>query len=290
MLGIGLIGCGAVSAAMFVPGLDDETKIMLFGALGTIVLMTVFSAISKIPQDMEYHNFADQRHLCGVVPNYMDVLSNAPFFFVGALGLAALRPDTYPASEILQVWEAIPNVPSFRNLNIKTEEEREAWVVFFVGVLFVSFGSGYYHWYRTSKTLVWDRLPMTIAFMSTFALQCMERLGQKAACVLYPAILIGAASVFLWDRTDDLRLYAVVQFFPLVSMPLLIAGFDPQYTRSDLLLVALGFYVLCKIVELYDRQIFALTRGIISGHTLKHLAAAVSPFVALYYLSVRASL
>jgi len=38
--------------------------------------------------------------------------------------------------------------------------------------------------------------------------------------------------------------------------------------------VAMGFYVLAKILEWSDRQIFNLGH-LISGHTLKHLAAAL---------------
>ena len=35
----------------------------------------------------------------------------------------------------------------------------------------------YYHWKPTNATLVWDRLPMTLAFMTVFAIMIDERLG-----------------------------------------------------------------------------------------------------------------
>jgi hypothetical protein len=38
------------------------------------------------------------------------------------------------------------------------------------------------------------------------------------------------------------------------------------------LVTALGFYVLAKLCEHFDRQLFELL-GIISGHTLKHFLA-----------------
>ena len=47
-------------------------------------------------------------------------------------------------------------------------------------------------------------------------------------------------------------------------------------TRGDLLVVA-GLYVLAKICEAADRQIFSLG-GFSSGHRLKHLAAGAAGF------------
>ena len=149
------------------------------------------------------------------------------------------------------------------------------------------FVTQYAYRYRTNETLIWDRLPMTIGFMSIFVIQCVERLGSHCSTMLYPLTILGAFSVYWWHFSQDLRLYVFVQFFPLISMPILVAGFPAQYTRGDLPLVALGFYIACKIVELKDREIFTLTGKIVSGHTLKHLLAAVSPAVAIYYLCVR---
>ena len=149
------------------------------------------------------------------------------------------------------------------------------------------FVTQYAYRYRTNETLIWDRLPMTIGFMSIFVIQCVERLGPHCSTMLYPLTILGAFSVYWWHFSQDLRLYVFVQFFPLISMPILVAGFPAQYTRGDLPLVALGFYIACKIVELKDREIFTFTGKIVSGHTLKHLLAAVSPAVAIYYLCVR---
>jgi hypothetical protein len=48
-----------------------------------------------------------------------------------------------------------------------------------------------------------------------------------------------------------------------------------------------GFYVLAKILETGDRQIFALTGHTVSGHTLKHLAAAMAGYWMLRMLRRR---
>jgi hypothetical protein len=48
----------------------------------------------------------------------------------------------------------------------------------------------------------------------------------------------------------------------------------------------LVFYVLAKLAELFDHGIFA-AGGVISGHSLKHLFAALVPATLLYALAQR---
>jgi len=50
----------------------------------------------------------------------------------------------------------------------------------------------------------------------------------------------------------------------------------PRYTRTWDLAIVAAFYGLAKLLETFDRQIFALDGGLLSGHTLKHLAAAMA--------------
>lgn len=72
----------------------------------------------------------------------------------------------------------------------------------------------------------------------------------------------------------DMRLYLMVQFYTLLLILLILWLFPARYTRGVDLVVAMGFYVLAKIFEVLDRQIFNLGH-IVSGHTLKHLAATL---------------
>ena len=70
-------------------------------------------------------------------------------------------------------------------------------------------------------------------------------------------------------------MYGFVQFFPALGIPLMMWLFTARYTRSFDLLPATGFYVLAKVLEAADKRIYALGEAI-SGHTLKHLAAAMA--------------
>ena len=89
---------------------------------------------------------------------------------------------------------------------------------------------------------------------------------------------------------DDLRLYAWVQFMPLLVMPVVLLLFDSPYTHRRLLLVALAIYAVAKLAEHYDRAVFAVTGEIISGHSLKHLLAALALFVAYGMLRRRTAI
>jgi hypothetical protein len=106
-------------------------------------------------------------------------------------------------------------------------------------------------------------------------------------------LLIGVGSVFEWRVSElrgagDLRFYAAVQLYSVLF--LLIALLLPShYTRGRDFAVVAGLYVLAKIVEALDRPIFELGH-IVSGHTLKHLAAAGAGYWILRMLQKRRSL
>jgi hypothetical protein len=228
------------------------------------LLYLLFLYGGPIPQDPGYHVFADGRTCLGM-QNFGNVASNILFLLVGAVGVR---------------W-------CYRN---PATSARHSWMVFFLGVALVFFGSGYYHYAPNNESLVWDRLPMTVAFMGLFAALLSEHLGAKIEHrLLAPAIVVGIASVFWWKVTDDLRVYIWVQFAPLLVIPFMIAVFPGRFTHRHYLLYGVGLYALAKVAEYYDRETFALTSSVLSGHSLKHLLAAAAPFCVYLMLKRRAS-
>jgi hypothetical protein len=223
---------------------DLLMAVVVFGSLALMLAQTPFG------QSPKYHHFADQRTFFGIV-NFIDVTSNLAFLIVGIAGLRiCLR--SHPGST------------------------RNAWIVLFAGVTLVSVGSAYYHSEPTSETLVWDRLPMTIGFMGLFAALLGEYVSDRlGAFLLAPALLLGLASVAYWRWSDDLRFYYWIQLVPLLTIPVAMSLYRPKYSHRWLLLVALGWYALAKVAESNDGDVFALSRGIISGHTVKHLLSAL---------------
>lgn len=218
-----------------------------------------------IPQDRAYNLFADARTCLGL-PNFGNVASNLLFLLVGAAGLRGC----------------------YRNAG---GGARLSWAIFFLGVALVFFGSGYYHRAPDDDSLVWDRLPMTVAFMALFTALLAEHLSPALERpVLVAAVAVGIASVVLWKVTDDLRVYIWVQVAPFLAVVFLVACFPGRYTHRHYLLYGVGFYAAAKIAEYYDHGIYALTGTAISGHSLKHLLAAAAPFCVYLMLARRESL
>ncbi len=234
------------------------------GLLFLVVALSLIGYMSResMPQDLAYHNFADKRVVVGI-PNLANVLSNVPFLVVGAIGLALC-------------------------LRRRTAGTSISWTTFFLGTALVCFGSGYYHLTPNSATLVWDRLPMTVAFMGLFVALLSEQIDKSLdRLLLVPALIVGLASVAWWRYADDLRFYYWVQLVPLLVIPALLAIFPPRYTHRAYLLYGLGFYVLAKIAEIFDQAIFGLTSNTISGHSIKHLLAAFGPLFVYLMLTRR---
>ena len=120
--------------------------------------------IDPIAQNVQYHQFSDQRLFFGI-PNFWNVVSNSGFILVGILGVYLL---------------AIKKTASI------LQPVRHFYVVLYLGVALVGFGSAYYHIRPDNTTLVWDRLPMTISFMAFFSIVIAEfislKLGKNLLC------------------------------------------------------------------------------------------------------------
>ncbi len=249
-------------------------RVLMILGVGIAAISAALS-LPPIAQDPAYHNFADQRSMLGV-PNVLNVMSNVPCVVVGALGLTFLlfQAPKQVGGSFTDAWECRP------------------FVLLFVGVGLTGFGSAYYHLAPTNASLVWDRLPMTIVFMSLFTAIITERIGLRAGRRLFlPLLAAGIGSVVYWHMGElqgagDLRFYGLVQFFPLLAIPLMLFLFPPRYTRTADLVGVLGWYVMAKIFELTDVPIFG-TGGLVSGHTLKHLASAMAAYWILRMLKRR---
>ena len=236
-----------------------------------VLLFIVAASIPRVPQPDAYHNFADHRGWLGI-PNFGDVASNAGFVIVGVWGLIAMLR---------------------RSNQIRFLDSREKWpyLIIFLGIFLTSAGSSYYHLAPDNTRLVWDRLPMTIVFMSLVAALIVERISVPAGLAMLPLLLaIGVASVLKWRWSEvhgqgDLRFYAVVQLYAMLAV-ILGLFLKPRYTRGSDLAVLAGFYLLAKVTETFDKQIFSIVH-VVSGHTIKHIAAAAGSYWILRMLKRR---
>jgi hypothetical protein len=232
----------------------------LLGVLAVAGILGV-ALSGPIRQDPAYHAFSDQRELFGI-PHFWNVVSNVPFAVAGILGLwvIARRPRGMIAENSL------------------------AYVLFFAGAVLIAVGSGFYHVDPNDQTLVWDRLPMTISLMAFFDVVLGEHVGVRLARrALIPLVAVGIASAAYWGLSQtwgdpDLRPYAIVQFLPLVLVPLILLLYPSRLTKVRFLWCVLACYAVAKVFELFDAPVHRALGGV-SGHTLKHLSAAGAMFV-----------
>jgi len=210
-----------------------------------------------IPQDPAYHVFADQRAWLGI-PNCLDVLSNVPFAIVGLLGLVTV----FGKAVFADPWERWP------------------YAALFAGATLTAFGSAYYHLAPDNARLVWDRWPMTVGFMGLLAAVIAERVSVTLSrWLLIPLLVVGGGSVAYWywselEGAGDLRPYALAQFGSLLVIVLLLVLYRARYSGTVYFFAGVGAYAAAKIFEMADQAIFAAGH-LVSGHTLKHLAAAL---------------
>jgi len=230
-----------------------------------VVIALVLFLYGPIAQFADYHRFADTRTLFGL-GNFADTASNIPFLLIGAAGVA--------------FWLMRP-----------AAERSPAWLAVFAGAIACGIGSWHYHQGPNDATLVWDRLPIALTFMAFFVAILEDHYGPAATrALLLPALIVGAAGVFYWRETADLRLYLWTQIVPLLAIPSALLLLPQRRRGRGWYWAILACYVLAKITEVADFRIFEWTGHAVSGHTLKHLLAALGLGFAFWMLAARGTI
>ncbi len=250
--------------------------IILIIALFLTVVFIIFS-MAPLPQDQAYHDFADKRAYFNI-KNFYDVSSNVFYLIVGIAGLMTVKKYKNNSAHFTYKREVLP------------------FLIAFSAIASIGAGSAYYHLNPTNETLFWDRLPMTVGFMALIFIILRERIHFKGDLpVLLFLLIMGTGSVFYWHMTEsagqgDLRFYILIQFFPILLIPLLLLFFKPKYTGASYIVEVLLWYALAKVCEYFDHQMFHLTSEVISGHTLKHLTSAMAIYSLVKYIKYRKAL
>lgn len=245
---------------------------VLIGA-GVLVLAGLVLG-PRIPQFADYNHFADTRTIWNI-PNFWNVVSNVPFLIVGLWGLLALGRNAARARQFPTAHARLLTI------------DRWCLGVFFAGVALTAFGSSYYHLEPNNTRLIWDRIPIAIAFMGLLCALVAERVSLRAAgWLLGPLVLAGAGSVLHWYWTEtrgesDLRINAAVQAGTMVVVILCALLYRPRYLANGFIWWSVAGYALAKVFEMTDRGTLELLTvgGVpwLSGHTIKHVLAAIGP-------------
>jgi hypothetical protein len=234
-----------------------RSEINLFTACLVLALLAGFAP--PLAQPVHYHQFADQRSWLGV-PFAMDVLSNLAFAGFGLAGLARLMhlPSTAPAK-----LTGLAQYPLA--------------ALFFGGMLITAACSAWYHWQPDDAGLAVDRCGMVLAFAGLLGLAVAGRISGRAGVLLALSLLVlGPFSVWVWAVSGNVLPWGVLQFGSLA----LLLGLAWLKPRPGALAVRWGvvifIYVAAKVLEQADQVVFTLAGQVVSGHSLKHVVAALA--------------
>jgi hypothetical protein len=236
----------------------------------TVLCTLAAFLLPAMPQPPVYHAFADHRSGFGIA-NFLDVTSNIGFAIAGLTGLFVVMR---------------------RRTRFEFASERWPYGVFFLGLLLTAAGSVHYHLDPDNERLFLDRLPMMIAFMSLLVSQVVDRISVRVGlALLVPMLLVGIASVVYWIATEragagNLMPYVVLQVYSVVMLLALALLYPSRYTRGGDVYWVFAAYAIAKLLELFDHEVLALG-NLVSGHSLKHLLAAVAGLIICRMLWLR---
>ena len=243
--------------------------------LGLLLLIGIVGPVLPAAEVAIALVFADTRSWHGL-PNAMDVLSNLPFVLMGCWGLYWLNRIDRAHHEALAGFPLAPPAsdPPDNTLDC-------AWL-FFAGLIATAAGSAFYHLAPDAPRLAADRAGMAVAFAGLIGMAVCERVSQRAG---WPAawfvLTTGLLSAEIAQETGNVLPWALVQFGGM-ALVLTLALSRPMPGAVGLRLGwVIAAYVLAKAFELADQPIYEATQGVISGHTLKHLCAALAALPVL---------
>ncbi len=258
---------------MVLPSLSHrEYALLVFFAS---LLLSAFAGPALPPPELGAAPFADRRAWHGL-PNAMDVLSNLPFAGIGVWGLLRLR-RLDRAREPAQ--DAVPPPSAAKQPGNALDCAR----MFFAGLILTAAGSAFYHLHPDPLRLTADRAGMAVAFAGIVGVTICDRVSSRAGWPSAWLTLAGGwLAVAVFHETGNVLPWALVQFGGMaVLLTLALAkpigsgiGFKPGWV--------IFLHGLAKLFELSDHAVFEATHELVSGHTLKHLAAALAALPVLH--------
>ncbi|MEJ1130390.1 hypothetical protein V9L20_22660 [Variovorax sp. CCNWLW225] len=254
---------------MFLPTLSRRERGLLF-TFALLALVALFGPALPAADVAIASVFADNRAWHGL-PNAMDVLSNLPFLLIGCWGLYRLNRIDRAHQQALAQFPLAPPAsdPPDNTLDC-------AWL-FFAGLIATAAGSAFYHLLPDAPRLAADRAGMAVAFAGLIGIAVCERVSQRAG---WPAawfvLTTGLLAAEVVQETGNVLPWALVQFGGM-ALVLTLALATPMRGAVGLKLGwVIFFYVVAKAFELADHQIYEASGHLISGHSLKHLVAALA--------------
>lgn len=257
------------------PSLVQRQRALLWCLIAyTLLLFVVAVMLPAFPQAAHYHAFADQRTWLRI-PYAMDVLTNLPLLLAGVA--LALRLHRYARTTAqrrpglaLPMWWWLLALAA-------------------VGFALTALASSLYHWQPDDMGVLWDRLAMSLIFAAVIGLAVGQIAdAMTAATMTLLTLAMAALALLVWIASNNFSPWIVVQaggMLLLLSIAVIQRQADTWQGVPQLPLLALiGWYSLAKLAEWGDHAVFVFTHGLLSGHSLKHVLAAMAAWPLLQML------
>ena len=118
---------------------------------------------------------------------------------------------------------------------------------------------------------------MSLAFAGLLGLAAADRISARAGVALAALVAVAAPATALvaW-LGGNMTPWAVLQGGGLVLLAALALRRPQPRALGFSIIGVIAFYAVAKALELADAPVFALTQQLISGHSAKHLVAALA--------------
>lgn len=230
--------------------------------LGAIAVIIAVGNKAPLTRGPEFHHYADQRTWLGI-PHAGDVLSNLAFIVAAAWVALRMRAPKVPAGFASAAC---------------------------AGVALIGIGSALYHVAPADTTLAFDWAPIAITLSLIVATLIADRIGARAGAIaaMFGSVCAASAVIYWWTTGGtaggDMAPYVAAQLLG-VALPLLVAVSRPGQIATVELLLAIAGFAAARMFAAHDAELLSMVG--ISGHSLKHMAAAVAAAVALRALYTR---
>lgn len=244
--------------------LNKEERVFWAIWLSLIIVCMVLEMLGYLKLSDNYHLFADSRSIYGI-KNALNVISNVSFLIVG--GIICYQYHKNNTQEI-------------------------SLLITLLGSMLVFLGSGYYHENPNDYRLLFDRLPMALVFAgiisySIIKLELITFIKKKFLFSLY-YVLFSIVCVLVWFigslyGNSILGPYVFLQFGGMLLLIVMafLAKKKNELNLMNKIISIIFVYVIAKLFENYDSEIYSVTNNLISGHTLKHIASSYALYIWL---------
>ena len=143
-----------------------------------------------------------------------------------------------------------------------------------INILLLAITSAIYHMNPNDNTIFLDMLFVMSINTVVFSYFVNKQVGNFI-------FILGILSVFYWKKYDDLRFYEFLKIaIPVYAIFMLYK--NPKVNHYIFPVIILT--ILIRVSEYNDKEIYKLTGGIISGHSLKHIFAALDIYLIIIIL------